>query len=82
MRRLCLFMTLFTWCLDVGVDVLPSSTSKYPVSKHEKPYKYYEHKNHEYSDDTYTAAASAFFGHEVSPCVMGTNRGLMGKAQL
>jgi hypothetical protein len=68
--------------LNVDVDVLLASTSKYPVSKHAHPYEYYEHKNHEYSDDTYTAAASAFFGHEVSPYVMGTNRGLMGKAQL
>ena len=69
LRLLYLFVTLFAWCLNVDVDVLPSSTSKYPVSKHEQPYQYYEHKNHEYSDDTYTAAASAFFGHNDPPIV-------------
>src|SRR6185369_935022 len=60
---------LLAWCLNVDVDVLSSSTSEYSVSKHEESHEYYQHKNHDYSNDAYTAAASAFFGHKVPPIV-------------
>jgi hypothetical protein len=63
------FVALFAWCLNVDVYLLSSSTSEYPVSKHEQTHEYDKHKNHDYSNDTNTAAATAFFGHNVPPIV-------------
>ena len=71
LRLLYLFVTLFAWCLNVDVDLLSTPTSEYPVSKHEQAHQYYEHKNHDYSDHTDTATASAFFGHNSPPICSG-----------
>jgi hypothetical protein len=61
-------VALFAWRLNVDVDLLRTSAPEYPISKHEQTYQYHEHKNHDYSDHTDTAAATAFFGHEGPPC--------------
>jgi hypothetical protein len=57
-------LKLFAWCLNVDVDLLRTSASEYPVSKHEQTHQYDKYKNRDYSDHTDTAAATAFFGHE------------------
>ena len=58
---------LFTWCLNVDVDLLRSSASKYSSSKHKQPNQYDQHKNHQYRDNADAAAAATFFGHEGPP---------------
>ena len=75
------FVALFAWCLNVDVDLLRTSASEYPVSKHEQTHEYYQYKNHHNGDYTDTAAATAFFGHKVPPVVWdGNNWGRVGKA--
>jgi hypothetical protein len=62
-------VALFAWRLNVYVDLLRTSASEYPVSKHEQTHQYDKHKNRHYSNDTDTTAATAFFGHEGSSLV-------------
>jgi hypothetical protein len=62
---------LLTWCLNINVDVLFSGASENSPSKDVHSYEYYDHKNRDYGDHTYSATAATFFGHEGPPCKLG-----------
>jgi hypothetical protein len=60
---------LFARRLNVDVDLLCSSTSKYASSKHKQSHQNNEHKNHYDGDHADTAAATAFFSHDGSSLI-------------